>query len=37
MRADLALDDAVRAERFPDPLLDGQANLLIMPNQAAGG
>jgi malate dehydrogenase (oxaloacetate-decarboxylating)(NADP+) len=35
MRADLALSEQVRAERFPDSLLDGGANLLIMPNQDA--
>jgi len=35
MRADLALSEQVRSERFPDSLLDGGANLLIMPNQAA--
>jgi len=35
MRANLALSDAVRSERFPDSLLEGSANLLIMPNQAA--
>jgi malate dehydrogenase (oxaloacetate-decarboxylating)(NADP+) len=35
MRADLALSEVIRGERFPDSLLDGQANLLIMPNQDA--
>ncbi len=35
MRADLALSEELRAERFPDALLDGGANLLIMPNQDA--
>jgi malate dehydrogenase (oxaloacetate-decarboxylating)(NADP+) len=35
MRADLALSEATRQERFPDSLLDGRANLLIMPNQDA--
>ena len=35
MRADLAMSEPVRAERFPDSLLDGRANLLIMPNQGA--
>jgi malate dehydrogenase (oxaloacetate-decarboxylating)(NADP+) len=35
MRADLALREEIRSERFPDSLLDGGANLLIMPNQAA--
>ncbi len=35
MRADLALSEELRAERFPDSLLEGGANLLIMPNQDA--
>ena len=35
MRADAALSEEIRAERFPDCLLDGGANLLIMPNQDA--
>ncbi len=35
MRADLALDSAMRKERFPDSLLQDRANLLIMPNQDA--
>ena len=35
MRADSALSEEIRAERFPDCLLDGGANLLIMPNQDA--
>ncbi|MFZ1576514.1 MAG: NADP-dependent malic enzyme [Chromatiaceae bacterium] len=35
MRADLALSQAIRQERFPDSLLEGRANLLIMPNQDA--
>ncbi|MGB5832090.1 MAG: NADP-dependent malic enzyme [Thiohalocapsa sp.] len=35
MRADLALSRRIRTERFPDSLLDGRANLLIMPNQGA--
>jgi malate dehydrogenase (oxaloacetate-decarboxylating)(NADP+) len=35
MRADLALSETIRQERFPDSLLDGRANLLIMPNQDA--
>ena len=35
MRADLALSEVIRQERFPDSLLNGQANLLIMPNQDA--
>jgi malate dehydrogenase (oxaloacetate-decarboxylating)(NADP+) len=35
MRADLALSENMRQERFPDSLLDGRANLLIMPNQDA--
>jgi malate dehydrogenase (oxaloacetate-decarboxylating)(NADP+) len=35
MRADLALSEEIRSERFPDSLLDGRANLLIMPNQDA--
>ena len=35
MRADLALSEALRQERFPDSLLDGRANLLILPNQDA--
>jgi len=35
MRADLALAPELREMRFPDTLLDGRANLLIMPNQDA--
>ncbi len=35
MRADLALSEPLRSERFPDSLLEGGANLLIMPNQDA--
>ena len=35
MRADLAVAEHIRAERFPDSLLDGRANLLIMPSQGA--
>ena len=35
MRADLALSDRIRNEHFPDSLLEGRANLLIMPNQDA--
>ncbi len=35
MRADLALAEDLRDQRFPDSLLDGRANLLIMPNQDA--
>ena len=35
MRADLALSQSLRQERFPDSLLEGRANLLIMPNQDA--
>jgi len=35
MRANLALSEALRRERFPDSLLEGRANLLIMPNQDA--
>lgn len=35
MRADLAMSASMREERFPDSLLDGRANLLIMPNQDA--
>jgi len=35
MRADLAMSEQIRAERFPDSLLEGQANLLIMPSQGA--
>jgi malate dehydrogenase (oxaloacetate-decarboxylating)(NADP+) len=35
MRADLALSEPMRTERFPDSLLEGSANLLIMPNQDA--
>jgi malate dehydrogenase (oxaloacetate-decarboxylating)(NADP+) len=35
MRADAALSEEIREERFPDCLLDGGANLLIMPNQDA--
>jgi len=35
MRADLALSEELRSERFPDSLLEGGANLLIMPNQDA--
>jgi malate dehydrogenase (oxaloacetate-decarboxylating)(NADP+) len=32
MRADLALLEHARRERFPESALDGAANLLIMPN-----
>ena len=35
MRADLALAEDLREQRIPDALLDGRANLLIMPNQDA--
>jgi len=35
MRSDLALSESIRNQRFPDSLLDGRANLLIMPNQDA--
>ena len=35
MRADLALAESIRQQRFPDALLDGRANLLVMPNQDA--
>jgi malate dehydrogenase (oxaloacetate-decarboxylating)(NADP+) len=35
MRADLALSEPLREAYFPDSLLEGQANLLIMPNQDA--
>ncbi len=35
MRADLALSDTLRQQRFPDSLLEGDANLLILPNQDA--
>jgi malate dehydrogenase (oxaloacetate-decarboxylating)(NADP+) len=35
MHSDLALDERIRNGRFPDSLLDGRANLLIMPNQDA--
>jgi len=35
MRADLALSYAMRQQRFPDSILEGRANLLIMPNQDA--
>jgi malate dehydrogenase (oxaloacetate-decarboxylating)(NADP+) len=35
MRANLALSESQRHARFPDSLLEGQANLLIMPNQDA--
>jgi malate dehydrogenase (oxaloacetate-decarboxylating)(NADP+) len=35
MRANLALSEEIRNERFPDSLLNGSANLLIMPNQGA--
>ncbi len=35
MRGDLALSEVMRQERFPGSLLEGAANLLIMPNQAA--
>jgi len=35
MHANLALDEALRAARFPDSRLKGRANLLIMPNQDA--
>jgi malate dehydrogenase (oxaloacetate-decarboxylating)(NADP+) len=35
MRADLALSESVRKERFPGSALSGRANLLITPNQDA--
>ncbi len=35
MRADLALAEDLREQIFPDSLLEGRANLLIMPNQDA--
>ncbi len=35
MRADLALAEDLRDQRFPDSLLEGRANLLVMPNQDA--
>lgn len=35
MRGDLALSEKLREQRFPDSMLEGQANLLIMPNQGA--
>jgi len=35
MRADLALAADLREQRFPYALLEGRANLLIMPNQDA--
>ncbi len=35
MHANLALDPALRAERFPNSRLHGAANLLIFPNQDA--
>jgi malate dehydrogenase (oxaloacetate-decarboxylating)(NADP+) len=35
MRADLALAESLREARFPGSLLEGRANLLIMPNQDA--
>ncbi len=35
MHSDLALNENIRNTRFPDSLLDGRANLLIMPNQDA--
>ena len=35
MHANLALDAAMREERFPGSRLTGRANLLIMPNQDA--
>ena len=35
MRGDLALSETLRANRFPDSLLEGEANLLVMPNQGA--
>jgi len=35
MRGDLALSEKLRQQHFPDSLLEGQANLLIMPNQGA--
>ena len=35
MRANLALAESVRQERFPSSRLSGRANLLIMPNQDA--
>jgi malate dehydrogenase (oxaloacetate-decarboxylating)(NADP+) len=35
MHANLALDAAMREERFPGSRLTGRANLLLMPNQDA--
>ncbi len=35
MHSDLALSEMLRSRRFPDSALEGQANLLIMPNQDA--
>ncbi|MBT3197854.1 MAG: NADP-dependent malic enzyme, partial [Gammaproteobacteria bacterium] len=35
MRADLALSESMRSHRFPDSLLEGRANLLIMPSRGA--
>ncbi len=35
MRGDLALSESLREQRFPDALLEGEANLLVMPNQGA--
>lgn len=35
MRADLALAEDLREQRIPGALLEGRANLLIMPNQDA--
>ena len=32
MNADAALDEAIRAERFPNSRLRGQANTLILPD-----
>ena len=32
MQADMALSEEIRAARFPDSRLKGQANILIMPN-----
>jgi len=35
MLADTALDEAVRAETFPNSRLSGQANTLVLPDQAS--
>ena len=35
MQADLALDEAMRKQMFPDTTLSGTANLLVMPNVQA--